>query len=143
MIKKIKKVLRRLTGISTPWFGASWVPPEPNPLDRMLREYLDKCHTPDIAFRVPLLLLIQVGAATLSENSTLIELCRLIELHGESDPFAVWVKHGLSDVNRLSFLKWQRLHKQGLHAVISDPDRWKIVALFHSQQQTGSHVAHE
>lgn len=141
MIKKIKKVLRRLTGVSTLWFGASWVPPEPNPLDRMLREYLDKCHTPDIAFRVPLL--IQVGAATLSENSTLIEMCRLIELHGESDPFAAWAKQGLSDVDRLPFLKWQLSHKQGLHAVITDPERQKIIALFHSQQQAGSHAARE
>jgi hypothetical protein len=128
MIMRLKEFFRRLTGVSTLWGGVSWALPEPDPVERMAEQYLEKSDIPNVALKMPLI--IQVGGATLPTNEKVLSLCKRIEMHGKPHPFSSWFRQGLHEHECLAFIMWQIKTKQGVSAVPTDEERKRTISSF-------------
>lgn len=128
--------IKRITGFSVPVFGGGlqWKnDPRQARIEKVVEEYIRLYNDPQARLDPPPIL--RAGAATLQDNSDLLEVCSQIQMRGYQHPLKVWVKRGIQAQEMLEFLKWQISDTRAAKTVLTERERDEAAARFRRSQE--------
>ena len=135
IIKTVWGFMQRITGFSVPVIGGGLQWKEDSRQTRIKSVVTEHIQLYNTQFPLDPPCILRAGAATLHDNSELLDICTQLELRGYRHQFIVWQKHGIETHEFLEFAKWQVATPRAAKTILTDKERDEVVTFFRKSKE--------